>query len=515
MAAFDDESGLAEAATLAHWASDLHQPWAALPAAVLHGAAVRRAPGQWAWRCALADDLEHLGDWDAALQALDPPGLEPNPQAQWLAVYLLARAGRTGEARQRLDGLWSGVPAAARQHEVGRPSGVAERMCAALWQAGRHRELRQMAEAVPAGPLVPVALAVAKTWAHLLRGQVAEARALMNPARAATTALGADTPLRFAHRGIGWLVQLALAGVDEALAVLPPPAEAVVVPATFAQALADGTVIDGWAGVVVLGACRDADAALCRAAVNALALRGSPAWRGMLLRLAPDNSPSRVRVAALQALALVKGDPAALEQAAREATDAARARLQAREAFAPAVLRRAELEMREILGEVRDVLGPAVASDVRQAWDAALPSPPRPQGQTARPTHVDLKVALLSRRASRTIRLPLSATLHDLHGQIQDAFQWDDEHVYGFGFGESARHPGPLHGGQPWDEQARPDEVLETLALQPGQRFWYLFGGPNVFSVTVAGLPALPPGTDPVPRVLASFGGAPEQYPSW
>ncbi len=176
-------------------------------------------------------------------------------------------------------------------------------------------------------------------------------------------------------------------------------------------------------------------------------------------------------------------------------------------------------------------------------------------------------------RVWRKIEMSADQTLEDLHFAIQDAYEWDADHLYSFfmsgkAWDESSEYCLP-EGADPWgeplydeeleepptleldeeqraqlfrilDEQfgispewservlgdlgpmyAGPGDVrtttLESLALQPRQEFMYLFdyGDEWRFKVRVH---AINENADPdaeYPRLVESVGEAPEQYPAW
>jgi hypothetical protein len=176
-------------------------------------------------------------------------------------------------------------------------------------------------------------------------------------------------------------------------------------------------------------------------------------------------------------------------------------------------------------------------------------------------------------RVWRKIEMRADQTLEDLHFAIQDAYEWDADHLYSFfmsgkAWDESTEYCLP-EGSDPWgvplydeeleepfaselDEEQRakvlqtlaeqlgiPPEVgeevlatlveppagpgdvrtttLESLGLELKQEFMYLFdyGDEWRFKVRVH---AINENADPeagYPRLVESVGEAPEQYPVW
>jgi hypothetical protein len=156
-----------------------------------------------------------------------------------------------------------------------------------------------------------------------------------------------------------------------------------------------------------------------------------------------------------------------------------------------------------------------------------LPAPPPPVVNPARPAGTEpaaepeatpvegvrLKVTLTWRPdVWRRIEFRGDQTLEDLHDAIQDAFGWDDRHLYAF-----------FMSGQPWDqltEIARPideqdltptaDEVrLADLDFRPGRHFLYVFdfGDDLRHLITFEGTFSLGGGGEErFPRVVAGEG---------
>ena len=117
-------------------------------------------------------------------------------------------------------------------------------------------------------------------------------------------------------------------------------------------------------------------------------------------------------------------------------------------------------------------------------------------------------------------------TLADLHLVLQEAFGWDDEHLYAFwldgrhwsldaveyGRPEHAKQQNP--GGKLWDmpETRSAEERLDRLELLPGQKIAYVFDFGREWRVelTVADIAVDDGGR--YPAVLEAVGAAPPQY---
>jgi hypothetical protein len=126
---------------------------------------------------------------------------------------------------------------------------------------------------------------------------------------------------------------------------------------------------------------------------------------------------------------------------------------------------------------------------------------------------VDLKVTLW--RSSpplwRTVRMPLAATLGDLHRAIQVLFGWDGDHLHAFTVA-GARYSDPYFD---LEETADEEEVLLRDAFPVGARkpvrYEYDFGASWVHEITRAGSSRLAPG-ETVPRCLSFSGDNPVEY---
>lgn len=518
-----------------HWAG----------AVVFYRQALTCVPDQWQWRFELCSLLQAAQRWDAALGVVDVRARNRGSEADVVGAAVLAQAGRAADARERLEracpqGKPIRLSPPGGRSEPSRDDPAAERLASALWHVGRHEELLQAVERMSPGDFgsggIQPTVALARAWRLLLAGRAAEARSVLGPMNSYGVAAVGDIPVRFAHRGLHWIAELAFRGVRQAAEVLPRTDPPVEVPPTVEAALQRSEALDGWAALVVLGAGRDRDPHLASEALFTLGVRAAPRWVDLLRRLDPENSPARCCTARDEALAVARDQgPEQAEGLAARRAEAVVRRLAARRADRPspegAVA--ADLTVRTELARVAELQGAAVADKMQTAYaaevqlsraddpqsrggqdrdgpDAAASASPAPQ-----PTHADLRVKLLGNEAWRLLRLPLSSTLDDLHWQIQAAFEWDGDHLYAFGFGGSARRMGQMHGGPGTDEESAPGITLADLQLRPGRRFWYVFdfGDDHRFSVSVVAMGVHPGAADERPRLLKLHGDAPEQYP--
>jgi hypothetical protein len=126
---------------------------------------------------------------------------------------------------------------------------------------------------------------------------------------------------------------------------------------------------------------------------------------------------------------------------------------------------------------------------------------------------VDLKVTLWRSSPSlwRTVRMPLAATLGDLHRAIQVLFGWDGDHLHAFTV-VGLRYSDPLFDlEETADEEAvRLRDAFPATARKP-VRYEYDFGAGWVHEVTRTGSSRVASG-EAVPRCLSFSGDNPVEY---
>jgi hypothetical protein len=126
------------------------------------------------------------------------------------------------------------------------------------------------------------------------------------------------------------------------------------------------------------------------------------------------------------------------------------------------------------------------------------------------------KVSLTDQKGVwRTIDVRSDQTLEDLHYAIQDAFGWDDEHMYAFFLSGKAWDASTVYirpeGRRPGEHSAR--VRLDRLGLRLHKRFLYLFdfGDEWRHEIRVEKV-GLPPDGGEYPRIVDEHGQAPTQY---
>lgn len=115
----------------------------------------------------------------------------------------------------------------------------------------------------------------------------------------------------------------------------------------------------------------------------------------------------------------------------------------------------------------------------------------------------------------RKVALAARHTLEDLHLAIQEAFRFDDDHLYSFYLHPRNERRDVYH--HPEFEPPYADEaVIGDLGLIPGRKFRYLFdfGDSWMFDIVLEEIREGEKAPEE-PKVLEQHGKAPEQYPDW
>jgi len=120
----------------------------------------------------------------------------------------------------------------------------------------------------------------------------------------------------------------------------------------------------------------------------------------------------------------------------------------------------------------------------------------------------------LSRSVWRKIKLSHNHTLRDLHEAIQEAFFFDDDHLYAFYIGGNERNGRPIYCERAREGGATADETrIADLELYKGQKIYYLFdfGDEWRFDVELIEIDKEAP-LLLKPMMIESKGIAPDQY---
>ncbi len=167
----------------------------------------------------------------------------------------------------------------------------------------------------------------------------------------------------------------------------------------------------------------------------------------------------------------------------------------------------------EALNSLRD--DPALAQ-ARANPPAPPPEPPKPPARrTAAIQTYTFKVTYLrDPDVWRTIEIAENQTLHDLHDAIQEAVDFDADHLYSFYMSGKAWDSETEHASPYADSRSSAARVrIGDLGLRMKQRFLYLFdyGDEHHFEVQLVGINPDAP-REQYPRVVERHGKNPPQY---
>ncbi|MEW6220540.1 MAG: SEC-C metal-binding domain-containing protein [Thermodesulfobacteriota bacterium] len=139
----------------------------------------------------------------------------------------------------------------------------------------------------------------------------------------------------------------------------------------------------------------------------------------------------------------------------------------------------------------------------------------------------DMGCTTIPEEVSRVVEILYTSTLHDLHGVIQQAFRWDNDHLYSFHLSDDFHDRRQEYAGTPRGEalspppwgrapvaQAAAATELRDLGLETGRSFWYRFdyGDELLHRLTVLAVREAQPEEGKVARILEVVGEAPPQY---
>ena len=129
---------------------------------------------------------------------------------------------------------------------------------------------------------------------------------------------------------------------------------------------------------------------------------------------------------------------------------------------------------------------------------------------------IDLEVSVRYTDCIRVIRMNLEDSLYDLHMAIQEAVEFDDDHLFAFHIGDGMlkRTYAPSEAMTSGREMPVEGTRLSSLELRKGQKFTYLFdfGDSWWFDIKVL---EIREGTVKAPQVIKIVNGAPQQYPDY
>lgn len=125
---------------------------------------------------------------------------------------------------------------------------------------------------------------------------------------------------------------------------------------------------------------------------------------------------------------------------------------------------------------------------------------------------------------SRIIEIEDKQTLYDLHINIQQLFDWDNDHMFSFYLGEELFDRDNEYSANPLGEnivssygkqsRSATEYELRDLDLPIGFSFWYLFDYAYelVHKVTVEKIREIEPEESGFPKLIDRKGNAPPQY---
>lgn len=128
-----------------------------------------------------------------------------------------------------------------------------------------------------------------------------------------------------------------------------------------------------------------------------------------------------------------------------------------------------------------------------------------------------IRAELPNFKVSRTLAVPADRTLEELHEMIQQAFAFDNDHLFKFCMnlrnpynGEQYYDPRPEDG---WADGYPADKIsLASLNLYQGQRFLYLFDFGDRWDFTITVVRHLPDERTGKASIIEKVGKAPAQY---
>lgn len=125
---------------------------------------------------------------------------------------------------------------------------------------------------------------------------------------------------------------------------------------------------------------------------------------------------------------------------------------------------------------------------------------------------------------SRTFQLKGNHSLYDLHLLIQQAFNWDNDHMFSFYFGGELFDRDNEYSGTPDGEHMAPNmgkpnkpavaAQIRDLSLSKNSKFLYLFdyGDELVHDIEVKNIQFITAGDIKLPSLINEIGVSPSQY---
>lgn len=122
----------------------------------------------------------------------------------------------------------------------------------------------------------------------------------------------------------------------------------------------------------------------------------------------------------------------------------------------------------------------------------------------------------LDKKTWRRIAISLNDVLDDLHNIIQEAFDFDNDHLYEFSFRNRFGIPQRVVHPMCEEEFSTDEFEIKDLPLRVGDKLEYLFDFGDNWQFTIELEKTEPPNPKfRKAKILESHGKSPEQYPDW
>jgi hypothetical protein len=120
----------------------------------------------------------------------------------------------------------------------------------------------------------------------------------------------------------------------------------------------------------------------------------------------------------------------------------------------------------------------------------------------------------LDKNLWRIVKLAHNTKLHKLHLIIQQAFDFDNDHMYAFYTGTSYRNRKEFYCANPLGESNEYEDLtVEDAEIYKGQKFMYLFDFGDMWKFEIQVIDFIEnEETDLLPQIIESKGKSPEQY---
>lgn len=125
-----------------------------------------------------------------------------------------------------------------------------------------------------------------------------------------------------------------------------------------------------------------------------------------------------------------------------------------------------------------------------------------------------LKVSL-DKNLWRMLKLSHNTTFHELHLLIQQAFDFDNDHMYAFYTGSSYRNGKEFYSADPLGESNEYEDLtIEDAEIYKGQQFVYLFDFGDMWEFKIQVMDFIE-NEETDSKIIESKGESPQQYPDW